>query len=382
MHILKSVPLAAALTLSLNACGKKPEEAPEGKAAAEKTTEKTAEKGAEKAPEKATEKETEKAGVDRARLAAFAPLPDVMASDKNPLTEAKISLGRMLYFDKRFSKNHDLSCNSCHQLDKYGVDNRGNTSPGHKNQLGGRNSPTVYNAAGHLAQFWDGRAADVEEQAKGPVLNPVEMAMVSEAVILETIKSMPGYVDAFKAAFPGEADPVNFDNFAKAIGAFERKLVTPSPWDKFLKGDDDALNAAQKEGLSAFMEAGCGACHNGAYMGGGLYQKVGLVNPWDNDKDLGRFDVTKKDEDKMMFKVPSLRNIEHTGPYWHDGSEPDLASAVKKMAHHQLGKTLTDDQAQSIVVFLGALTGPLPTEYIQAPELPESTDKTPKPDPS
>ncbi|MFN3197456.1 MAG: cytochrome-c peroxidase [Bradymonadia bacterium] len=382
MHTLKSAALAAAtLSLALTACGKKDDPKKEGadtKATAGQQKEAPKADSKTPAPKPA---EAKPAGIDRGQLSIFAQLPTDMPSANNAITEEKISLGRMLYFDKRLSKNHDIACNSCHQLDKYGVDNKP-TSPGHKGQLGGRNSPTVYNAGGHLAQFWDGRAQDVEAQAKGPVLNPVEMAMPSEEVVITTLKSMPKYVDAFKAAFPEEADPVTYDNFARAVGAFERKLVTPGPWDKYLAGDDNALNDAQKAGLAKFMETGCTACHNGAYLGGNLYQKVGLVEPWPNQKDQGRFDVTKSDADKMMFKVPSLRNIDRTGPYFHDGSEPDLANAVKLMAKHQLGKKLSDADTQSIVVFLGALTGPLPTDYITEPPLPESTDATPKPDPS
>lgn len=319
--------------------------------------------------------------IDAARLAAFQPLPDVMPSEKNPLSDEKIALGRMLYFDQRLSKNHDLSCNSCHGLDTYGVDNK-RFSEGHKGQLGGRNSPTVYNAALHVAQFWDGRAADVEEQAKGPILNPVEMAMPDEQRVVDTVKSIPQYVELFAKAFPDAADPVTYDNIANAIGAFERKLVTPSRWDEFLKGDEAALTDAEKEGFNAFADAGCMACHTGANLGGHLYQKAGLIKPWPNQADLGRHDVTKADADKYFFKVPSLRNVAKTGPYFHDGSEETLEGAVRAMAEYQLGKELAEDQVKSIVTFLSALTGELPTEYIQKPELPPSTDATPKPDPS
>lgn len=355
---------------------------------AEKTADDKAGKGAEQAAQKAAEGAGDKAGegaagvqIDPAMLAAFGPLPEVMAAEGRELTDAKIDLGRMLYHDTRLSKNHDISCNSCHQLDKYGVDNEP-TSPGHKKQLGGRNSPTVYNAAGHIAQFWDGRAADIEEQAKGPILNPVEMAMPGEAQVLETLRSMPGYVDAFQKAFPGVEDPISYDNFAVAVGAFERKLVTPGRWDAFLGGKSDALTDAEKQGLKDFVAAGCTTCHSGPYMGGQMYQKVGLVEPWPNQKDQGRFEVTGKDADKMMFKVPSLRNIAKTGPYFHDGSVADLGEAVKLMAKHQLGQKLDDKTTASIVTFLEALTGELPTAYIAKPELPASTDKTPKPDPT
>jgi len=182
------------------------------------------------------------AEIDPAKLQMYAPLPEQVVSDANPMTEAKITLGRMLFYEPRLSKSQEISCNSCHQLDNYGVDGE-TTSDGHKGQKGNRNSPTVYNAAGHFVQFWDGRAADVEEQAKGPILNPVEMAMASEKQTVEVLKSMPEYVQAFQAAFPGERDPITYENVAKAIGAFERRLVTYSPWDRYLRGDQNALTA-------------------------------------------------------------------------------------------------------------------------------------------
>lgn len=318
---------------------------------------------------------------DASWRAIFKALPAEMPSEINPITPAKIDLGRMLYFEKRLSKNHDISCNSCHDLAQFGVDNKP-TSPGHKGQLGGRNSPTVYNAAGHIAQFWDGRAADVEAQAKGPVLNPIEMGMPSEAYVLTVLKSMPEYVAAFKAAFPKAADAVTFDNFALAVGAFERKLVTPSRFDTYLKGDDKALTDAERAGLKLFVETGCVACHNGAYVGGAMYQKLGLVKPWPNLTDKGRGAQTKNAAEDYMFKVPSLRNIAKTGPYLHDGSVAKLGEMVKLMAAHQSGRTLSDGDTASIVTFLGSLTGTAPADYIKAPTLPPSTDATPKPDPT
>jgi len=307
--------------------------------------------------------------VDKALLAAFAPLPTQMKSDKNPATEPKVALGRMLYYETRLSKANDLSCNSCHQLAKFGVDGEA-TSPGHKGQRGGRNSPTVYNAAGHLAQFWDGRSPDVEDQAKGPILNPIEMAMPDAKTVVALLKGIPGYVAAFKAAFPADKDPVTYDNLGRAIGAFERNLVTPSRWDKFLQGDAKALTDAEKKGFLAFVEVGCPTCHAGAYVGGAMYQKLGLVKPWPNQKDQGRFAVTKKDADKMFFKAPSLRNIAKTGPYFHDGGTKSLEDAVALMGTHQLGKTLKKEKLASIVVWLKSLTGTLPTAYIKKPALP------------
>jgi cytochrome c peroxidase len=319
------------------------------------------------------------AAIDVAQLQAFQPSPEVMASATNPITEEKIVLGRMLYYEPRLSKSQEISCNSCHMLDKYGVDGQP-TSDGHKGKTGDRNSPTVYNAAGHLAQFWDGRAADVEQQAKGPVMNPIEMAMDTEEGVLVVLKSMPEYVALFKTAFPGEKDPVTYDNMAKAIGAFERKLITPSRWDKFLGGDQNALTADEKAGFQAYFEAGCQTCHSGAYVGGGSYQKLGMIKAWPDSSDSGREKVTKSAADRMVFKVPSLRNIDKTGPYYHNGKVATLAEAVSMMAEYQLGKTLTDAQIRSIITWFGTLTGDLPAEYIKEPVLPKSTAKTPKPD--
>ncbi len=312
-------------------------------------------------------------------LRMFRPLPTTMDSEKNPSTEPKVNLGRMLYYDTRLSKNQDVSCNTCHELDKYGVDHAA-VSTGFKGQKGNRNSPTVYNAAAHLAQFWDGRAADVEEQAKGPLLNPVEMAMPSGEGAVAVLKSMPAYVQAFQEAFPGEKDPATFDNMAKAIGVFERHLMTPSRWDDFLKGNNAALSTAEKAGFLKFTEAGCQSCHMGALVGGGMYQKLGLVEPWSDSSDLGRFQVTKQESDKLVFKVPSLRNIEKTAPYFHDGSVATLEQAVKLMGKHQLGKQLQDDEIQSIMTWLKSLTGTIPSDYIKPPKLPESTAQTPKPE--
>lgn len=314
-----------------------------------------------------------------AALKMFAPLPGVMASEKNPITEAKIKLGRMLYYETRLSRSQDVSCNTCHRLDKYGVDEEP-VSTGFKGQKGNRNAPTVYNAAGHFVQFWDGRAADVEEQAKGPVLNPVEMAMPSDKTVIAVLQSMPEYVKAFQRAFPGEKNPVTFDNMGKAIGAFERGLVTPSRWDKFLQGDRTALTVEEKAGFSKFAEVGCASCHNGQYVGGKSYQKMGLVRPWTHTADPGRYAITKREADRMVFKVPSLRNIDRTGPYFHTGSVATLDQAVRMMAECQNGRTLNDQEVQSIVTWLRALTGEIPAAYVKPPVLPKSTPATPRPE--
>ena len=317
------------------------------------------------------------ADLTEAFLPMFKPLPTEVASPDNDLSEARINLGRQLYFENRISKGEKLSCNSCHKLDAFGQDNLP-FSPGHEGKLGGRSSPATYNAALHIAQFWDGRAPSVEEQAKGPVLNPVEMGAPSEEFVIKVLKSMPGYVEAFKAAFPGEADPITYNNFGKAVGAFERKLLTPSNWDAFLKGNKDALTAEEKKGFATFAKTGCVTCHNGAGVGGHMFQKLGLVKEWPGLKDNGRSDVTKNEGEKHFFKVPSLRNITETGPYLHDGSVKSLDEMVKMMAEYQLGKKLTDEETASIITFLKALKGTPDAEYIKAPKLPESTPETPK----
>jgi cytochrome c peroxidase len=316
---------------------------------------------------------------ERAR-AVFGVLPAVAESPKNPVTEEKIELGRLLYHDPRLSKNHDVSCASCHRLDAFGVDGEV-TSPGHRGQRGGRNSPTVYNAAFHIAQFWDGRAADVEEQAKGPVLNPVEMAMPDEATVVAVLRSIPAYPPLFATAFPGPGDPVTYDHMARAIGAFERRLVTPGRFDGFLEGDLEALDDREVAGLAAFMDTGCISCHMGPTLGGSLYQKLGLVKPYPTE-DAGRFDVTGVEADRGFFKVPSLRNVAETGPYFHDGSIAELDEAIRIMALHQLGTTLDPERHDAIAAFLASLTGEVDADYVSAPELPPSGPETPAPDPS
>lgn len=304
------------------------------------------------------------AGVEQA---LFAPLPERIVEGAAIPTEAQIALGRMLYHDTRLSRNHDVSCNSCHPLNAYGADGRA-LSLGDRGQKGGRNAPTVYNAAGHVAQFWDGRAATVEEQAKGPILNADEMAMPDSEAVLAHLRDSPEYVAAFRRAFPGERAPVTYDNVGRAIGAFERGLVTPSRWDRFLAGDSSALTADELRGMRAFITAGCAGCHAGAYVGGVSFQKVGLTAAWPAPADSGRFAVTGRPEDVHVFKVASLRNVERTGPYFHDGSVAALPEAIQQMAHYQLGRKLTSAEVQDIAAWLATLTGELPTEYIAFPQ--------------
>jgi len=318
---------------------------------------------------------------DKAK-ALFKPLSKQFDSKDNAVTKEKVALGRQLFFEKRLSKNHDVACNSCHVLSKYGVDGEP-TSQGHKKQRGDRNSPTVFNAGAHFVQFWDGRAATLEDQAKGPVLNPVEMAMADAASVEKVLKSIPGYAPLFKAAFPADKDPITYDNMAKAIGAFERTLAVPSRFDQFLGGDEKALTDAEKKGLETFIASGCTACHLGEGVGGGMYQKFGLVKPVPGLKDEGRSKISKNDAEKFFFKVPSLRNVEKTAPYFHDGSKKTLEEAVTLMADVQLGKQLKKEEVDSIVTFLKALTGELPKgDALTEPKALPAGKDTPKPDPS
>lgn len=311
-------------------------------------------------------------------LRRFEPLRSQFESPSHPITNARVDLGRMLFFEKRLSRRQDLSCNSCHDLRLYGVDGRP-TSTGNAGAQGRRNSPTVYNAAGFFAEFWDGRAPDVEAQAEGPILNPIEMALPSGEHAVRVLRSMPEYVTAFGAAFPDERDPVTFANVGRAIGAFERRLTTPSRWDDYLRGKEDALSERELEGLTVFTNIGCMVCHTGELIGGSMYQKAGVVEPWPNQADQGRYETTKEDGDRMMFKVPTLRNVAQTAPYFHDGSAPTLQAAVQTMGKYQLGLNLSPHEVDAIVAWLGALTGALPEPYIDAPALPPSSPTTPGP---
>ena len=307
--------------------------------------------------------------VTTAELASFAPLAVRMDMPSGTTNKAKVDLGRALFNETLLSDGHDVSCNSCHALNGYGADGRP-VSLGHDGRAGTRNSPTVYNAAGHVAQFWDGRAADVEEQAKGPILNPIEMGMPDSSAVLAHLRVSRMYVAMFRAAFPRERQPISYDNVGRAIGAFERGLVTPSPWDRFLEGDSTALTPDERRGLRTFLDAGCQSCHAGRYVGGDRYMKAGVVNAWFTRSDSGRLGVTLNPNDLLVFKVPSLRNVAKTGPYFHDGSVATLAEAVRLMGHHQLGKELSVSDVQSIVTWLESLTGTIPSNYIAYPQKP------------
>jgi cytochrome c peroxidase len=279
-----------------------------------------------------------------------------------------IRLGRLLYFEPLLSRTGKISCNSCHPLDHYGVTHT-KVSIGVDGKLGLRNAPTVYNAAGHFRLFWDGRAATLDEQASGPLGNPSEMGMEVGRVV-EELKSIPGYKIPFARAFPDQANPITIGNAARAIAEFERGLITPARWDRYLDGDSHALTQAEKEGAKLFANLGCMVCHTGAYVGGTMFEKLGVFAPWPNQKDHGRREVTQNPADDMVFKVPSLRNVAMTAPYFHDGSADALDTAVRMMAHHQLGVDLSEEEARSIAAWLGSLTGDIPLDYIAAPTLP------------
>jgi len=287
---------------------------------------------------------------------AIGPLPARMPGSEKDSPD-KINLGRKLFFDPILSDNQTMSCNSCHKVDQGlgGVDNLP-TSPGTAGKRGNRNSPTVLNAGFHAAQFWDGRAATLEDQAKGPVLNPIEMAMPSEKVVLQRFLDHAEYPALFKKTFPGSDPSITYDHIAQAIAAFERTLITQDRFDDFLKGQDQALSTAELKGLEVFLDKGCVTCHNGPVMGGQSFQKFGLIHPYENTADLGRHDVTRKEDDQYRFKVPSLRNVALTGPYFHDGQVSSLMAVVNKMAHTQLDKKLTADEAKSLVAFLNSLS--------------------------
>ena len=310
----------------------------------------------------------------------FKPLPSAMpAPADNPTTPEKVALGKMLFFEPRLSKSDGISCNSCHNLATGGVDNLP-TSLGHMGQLGGRNAPTVFNAGLEIAQFWDGRAPSLEEQAKGPPLNPVEMALPNKEMAVERLRSIPEYVERFKKAFPEDKEPLTYDNIAKAIAAFERTLLTPSRFDAFLKGDASALSANEQQGLELVISTGCITCHNGVGAGGGMYQKFGIFGKYEHSDDPGRYNVTKKETDRSVFKVPMWRNVTRTAPYFNDGAVWNLKDAIRIMATLQLNKQLTDTQVDRIADFLGSLEGNPSPEAMTLPVLPASTPTTPKPD--
>ncbi len=302
------------------------------------------------------------------------PLPASMPSAENPITPEKVKLGKILFYEPRISIDGTVSCSKCHPIALYAADGL-RKSVGHDCKENPRNDPTVFNAASQISEHWIGNRTSVEDQAKQAVTGPPAFGMPSNESVEKILRSFKEYVTLFKAAFPSDKEPVTVDNFAKAIGAFERTLITPAPFDAFLKGNKDALTAQQKKGLRAFMDAGCVSCHSSPYVGGQMYQKFGLFEPYQkytkSEKvDEGRFAVTKNESDKYVFKVPVLRNVAMTPPYFHDGSVDKLEEAVWIMGKVQLGKDLAKEQIDDITAFLRSLTGKIPDDVLIVPVLP------------
>src|SRR5579883_1249401 len=318
----------------------------------------------------------------RKAQSAFKPVPSHAPELKgDPANPDKVELGKMLFFDPRLSSSGVISCNSCHNLGLAGVDGL-ETSIGHGWQKGPRNSPTVLNAVFNIAQFWDGRAKDLQEQAMGPVQAAVEMHSTPDRTVA-VLRSIPEYTERFKRSFPGESDPVTFRNMAAAIEVFEATLLTPnSRFDQFLTGRSNALNATEKAGLDLFLSKGCASCHNGVNLGGTGYFPFGVVEKPGSDvlppNDKGRFAVTKTASDEYRFKSPSLRNIALTAPYFHSGKVWDLRQAVAIMGTAQIGAKLNETEIDQIVAFLQTLTGEQPK--VEYPVLPNRTASTPLPD--
>lgn len=321
------------------------------------------------------------ASVTTAQTAAFAPpTSDLDLSPRllrrfapiyrtvQPREAAMVSLGRLLYFEPLLSSNGKISCNSCHPLDHYGTTNS-RYSIGVRGHVGRRNAPTVYNAAGLSRFFWDGRADTLAAQAAGPLGDPTEMGM-NPVKVVAALVSIPGYQPLFTAAFPHEPQSITFSNVTAAIAEFERGLITPARWDRYLLGDKAVLSSMEKEGARLFANLGCMVCHTGAYVGGTMFEKLGIFVPWPDQSDHGRREITRNPADDMVFKVPSLRNVAMTAPYFHDGSTATLDTAVRLMARHQLGVDLSEEEARSIAAWLGSLSGDIPTAYIAPPSLP------------
>lgn len=308
-----------------------------------------------------------------ARKAAryFQPLPVAMPGADTD-TVARVELGRTLFFDPRLSINDGQSCVSCHLLGtkSAGMDGR-RTSPGARGELGTRNTPTVLNAGWQFVQFWDGRARDLADQAGQPILNPIEMGMPDEQAVVDKLVGLGTYEAPFRAAFPESEAPTTYGNLREALAAFERTLRSESRFDDFLAGDKSALTEQEVRGLDRFIRVNCVKCHDGPLVGGAIYEKLGIYGAFGNQQDQGRFEVTGEDADRMRFKVPQLRNVAVTGPWFHDGSAASLEEAVRIMARIQLDQELPDKQIADIVAFLGALTGK---------DLQESTEARPQSD--
>lgn len=305
--------------------------------------------------------------------AVFKPLPPDMGTPAFPITSERVALGRMLFFDPRISLDGTVSCAKCHQPALYGTDALAKPI-GVKDRENPRNAPTVLNAALQIAAHWRGDRAGVEDQATKALVGPPSFGEPDLRAAMARIEAIPHYREMFRKAFPGANDPLTPENWGRAIGAYERTLVTPSPFDAYLKGDAAALSAPARAGLRKFVDAGCAGCHSGVGVGGGMYQKFGVVEDYwkethSRSVDKGRFDVTASAADMYVFKVPSLRNVAMTPPYFHDGSVATLSDAVHVMGKVQLGRDLPKQDVDAIVAFLESLTGQLPADFRSAPEL-------------
>ena len=313
----------------------------------------------------------------------FRPLPADMAAPGRPLVPAQVELGRKLFFEPRVSVDGTVSCARCH-LPQLGASDGLKVSVGALGRPNPRNAPTVYNAALQTAAHWRGDRADVEDQARQALLGKASFGQPSLDAAMSQLAAIPGYPALFRQAFPDDPKPVNADNWARAIGAFERTLVTPAPFDAYLKGDPRALSAQQRRGLQTFINAGCAGCHAGVNLGGESFRKFGVHHPYapltgSQKPDPGRFDITKDEADRFVFKVPGLRNVALTPPYFHDGSVPDLGRAVQVMAKTQLDRDLSETDTADLVAFLGSLTGTPPPQFVTAPQLPAAGFSPAKP---
>lgn len=303
----------------------------------------------------------------------FKPLPKNTATAEHPATPERVALGRQLFFDPRISVDGTVSCSRCHQAALYATDGLPTSRGAHDNLLP-RNAPATLNTGLYIAEHWDGVFKTVEEQATRALLG-AGFANPDYATAMQRVQGIPGYAAMFAAAFPAEKEPVTQENWGQAIGAYERTLMTPGRFDEYLAGKSDALTATEQQGLRIFIDVGCAGCHNGAGVGGGQFAKFGVVeNYWPKTHsrviDKGRIDVTKNAEDLYVFKVPSLRNVAMTPPYFHDGSVAELVDAVRIMGRVQLDSDLSDQDMAAIVAFLKSLTGKLPEDFVHAPELP------------
>jgi len=304
----------------------------------------------------------------------FQPLPKDMATAEFPITRERVELGRSLFFDPRLTIDANMSCSSCHQPAFYGTDALPKAI-GVKQRPHPRHVPTNLNAGTSFVLHWRGDRTDLEDQVFQALTSPITSGQPDEKAVIDRLARIPGYAPLFKAAFPDEPQPMTLRNIAKAVGAYERTLVTPSPFDAYLAGNQEALSPAARAGLAKFINTGCVTCHNGVGIGGGMYQKFGVVEDYwkatgSDPIDRGHADVTKDPADLYVFRVASLRNVAMTPPYFHDGSVATLPEAVKVMARVQLGVTLSDADTRDIVAFLENLTGQLPANFATAPVLP------------